>query len=236
MGKETVDCRTKFEPDAISERAQILVGRVFHEGMVGLPQDMANLFPPEEKERTVNLSALLPDSHKTPGTGPTKKVGQDGFDPVIFLMAYEENGRGCSVKVGAEKCLPLLAQDRLGDVWPPLLGGRRFSHQETSVAPIGQTCDKVLVPGIFLRIGVVVEIKDIEGLVGGAVAEEEGQEKDRVPPSGNGDSPPGSAGRHEVVPEKKVPERRIKGGERILRRRRHGDTSGRIRCRKRSGP
>jgi len=53
-----------------------------------------------------------------------------------------------------------------------LLGGkvepaeiREYGEDKSRPKPCRQTCDKVFVPGIFGRIGVMVEMEDVEGAV-----------------------------------------------------------------------
>ena len=84
--EDPVDCRAELKPDAIPEGASVKVCWILHEGEFRLPQGLTDLFPFEEKEGTIELSIFFADADKSSGTCPPKKIGQNGFDPVIFLV------------------------------------------------------------------------------------------------------------------------------------------------------
>jgi hypothetical protein len=233
--EDPVDGGTKLQADSIPEGAEIEVGGVVHKSFSGLAQGLAYLLALEKKQWSIDPLVFFRNPHETPGPRSPKEIGQNGLDPVVFLVPQEEDGTGILDKIGIEKILPLFPQERFGGLWTMLLDGRRFSHDKSRAKPCRQIRDKVFVPGIFERIGMMVEMEDVEGPVFGKMAEKKMKEQDGVPTPGDSHAPDGAIGGQEVMSKQKASERSVKGGERILQRRCHEDTSGKSRYRRRSG-
>lgn len=163
--EDPVDGGTKLQANSIPEGAEIEVGGVFHKSLSGLAQGLTDLLPLKKKQWSIDFLIFFRDSHQAPRPCSPKEIGQNCLDPVVFLVTQEEDGMGILGKIGIEKILPFLSQESFGDLRPMLFDGAGFSHDKTRAKPCCQTCDKFFVPGIFGRIGVMVEMEDVEGAV-----------------------------------------------------------------------
>jgi hypothetical protein len=163
--EDPIDGGTKLQANPIPEGSEIEVRGVFHKSFSGLAQGLTNLLALKKKKWPIDLPIFFRNSHEAPGPCSPKEIGQNGLDPVVFLVTQEEDRTGILGKVGIEEILSLLSQECFGDLWATLFDGARFSQDKSRPKPCRQTCDKVFVPGIFGRIGVMVEMEDVEGAV-----------------------------------------------------------------------